>query len=574
MNGVNARPEPPDRRVGDYQLLTMIGEGGMGVVHLAQAPDGRRVALKVLRPHIVGDKEARDRLAREVGSLSRISSPRVAEILDADPHGPIPFVATRYVPGLSLHDHVREEGPITGADLDWFAHCLAEALGSVHGVGVLHRDIKPSNVLMEGRSPVLIDFGLARLAEDPRLTATGWLLGTPGYIAPELLYGDEATTASDVHAWAATVVFAATGRSPYGRGPAMAIMDRVRRGEHDLRDVPTHLTGLLATALAPEPLQRPTLEELRADLGRRVGSSGQPGRSRVHRRAPSVMTTPIAVAHAGRAADVTTPVDAGAVDPEPPTIPTRVQSVPAVVPTPIAEAPPERRPVTAVLPPHDERPALEPYDDRPSPDAPFVIQPTPGLQPRRGWQRVGLIGIAAFFAGLVALAPYLGAAIVLALVAALRLVSVTRERHRRRRQLRGRPRWYDVPTTTLASPAYLVMSLVGTLLLVLWSVAVALATGVFAALLQLPLPAGMTLVGAAFVASQWWGPGAGRVREVCWSMTRPLAGRSSRAWLVLGLGVVGAAALIGTMAASGVQWSPEQSAPWSDGFAAQLARMF
>ena len=91
---------------------------------------------------------------------------------------------------------------------------------------------------MEGRTPILIDFGLARVADDPKLTHTGWLLGTPGYLAPEILYGDDATTASDVHSWAATVAYAATGRPPFGRGPSMAIMDRVRRGEHDLSGIP------------------------------------------------------------------------------------------------------------------------------------------------------------------------------------------------------------------------------------------------------------------------------------------------------------------------------------------------
>ena len=238
----------------------------MGVVHLAQGPDGKRVALKVLRPHIVGDREARERLAREVSSLQRISSPRIAEFLDADPHGPVPFVVTRYVPGLSLYHHVDEEGPIAGADLLHFADALAEALQAVHAVGVLHRDIKPTNVLMEGRSPVLIDFGLARVAEDPRLTQTGWLLGTPGYLAPEILYGDDATVASDVHAWATTVAFAASGRPPYGKGPAMAIMDRVRRGEHNLSGVPAPLQGLLAECLASEPLDRPAVIELRTAI--------------------------------------------------------------------------------------------------------------------------------------------------------------------------------------------------------------------------------------------------------------------------------------------------------------------
>jgi hypothetical protein len=264
-------PDPTTPVVGGYSLLAKIGEGGMGVVHLARRthPDGvlgERVALKVLRPHIVGDPDARSRLAREVASLRRIRSRWVAEIVDADPWGPVPYVATRYVPGLSLHDHVVEEGPIQGADLRWFAAALAEGLASVHAVGVLHRDVKPSNVLMEGRAPILIDFGLARVAEDPRLTQVGWLLGTPGYLAPEILYGQEASTASDVHSWAATVAYAATGRPPFGRGPSEAILDRVRRGEHDLSEVPEPVRGVLESALAVEPERRPTLDQLRAAL--------------------------------------------------------------------------------------------------------------------------------------------------------------------------------------------------------------------------------------------------------------------------------------------------------------------
>ena len=258
------RPQaPPGLTVGGYTLLTRLGEGGMGVVHLARKPGGQRVALKVLRPHIIGDDEARARLAREVSSLSRIRSKWVAEIVDADPWGPIPYVATRYVPGYSLHDQVQEDGPIDGADLIWLARSLAEGVASVHAAGVLHRDVKPSNVLMEGRTPILIDFGLARVADDPRLTHTGWLLGTPGYLPPEILYGEDATAASDVHSWAATVAYAGIGQSPFGSGPAMAIMDRVRRGEHDLTGLPDALRRLVESALDPDPARRPTLERIR-----------------------------------------------------------------------------------------------------------------------------------------------------------------------------------------------------------------------------------------------------------------------------------------------------------------------
>ena len=250
---------PTDVFIGNYRVVAKIGEGGMGVVHLAEAPDGSRVALKVLRPHIIGDDEARERLAREVDSLRRVTSPRIAEVLDADPWGDTPYVATRYVPGLSLHQHVRAEGRLKGDDLRHFAAGLAEAVVAVHQVGVLHRDIKPSNVLLEGRSPVLIDFGLARLAEDPRLTHTGWLLGTPGYLAPEILYGEDATTASDVHAWAATVAFAATGRPPFGTGrstatsttfPAASGRPRVSTSD---RNGPIWRGGKLTTAATLRP---------------------------------------------------------------------------------------------------------------------------------------------------------------------------------------------------------------------------------------------------------------------------------------------------------------------------------
>ncbi len=251
-----------DQKVGSYELLAKIGEGGMGVVHLADGPQGRRVAVKLLRPHVVGDDQGRARMAREVTSLRRVRSPRVAEVYDADPWGDTPYVVTRYVPGPSLHDHVDRHGPIRGDNLVTLARGLAEALVAVHAADVLHRDVKPSNVLIEGRNPVLIDFGLAQLADDSRLTQTGWMLGTPGYLAPEILYGDDPTQKADVHSWAATVVYAATGRGPYGRGPAVAVMDRVRRGEHDLSGVPDSLYWMISRALEPDPRDRPSSSQL------------------------------------------------------------------------------------------------------------------------------------------------------------------------------------------------------------------------------------------------------------------------------------------------------------------------
>jgi len=509
----------------------------MGVVHLAQGPDGKRVALKVLRPHIVGDREARERLAREVSSLQRISSPRIAEILDADPHGPVPFIVTRYVPGLSLYHHVDEEGPIAGADLLHFADALAEALQAVHAVGVLHRDIKPTNVLMEGRSPVLIDFGLARVAEDPRLTQTGWLLGTPGYLAPEILYGDDATVASDVHAWATTVAFAASGRPPYGKGPALAIMDRVRRGEHDLSGVPAPLDRLLRECLAEEPLDRPAVSELRSSIDEL--------RQHAHLARlpePELWTQPLAPRADATPATVQIPI-------------TPVTEERTVQPTPVPPQPVQARPA-------------EPNPVQPRPVKPRPVQPSPSwpLSPRtpsRAQVVLQLLGLGALTGALVAYAPYAGTALVAAVVLLLRTASVSRQRHARRRMVRGRPRWYDVPTTTLSLPGYLLLAFFGALTLIVMAAFCGLGLFSLAYLLGQRVAVGMVMAGLAFAPVLWWGPGSNRVRE----MTRGLVNRMARSefggWLVVAMCALGTAVLLGLLFSGGPNWAPALTAPWS-----------
>ncbi|MCB0907835.1 MAG: protein kinase [Nocardioidaceae bacterium] len=520
---------PPGLTVGGYALLTRIGEGGMGVVHLAQKPGGARVALKVLRPHIVGDDEARARLAREVGSLSRIRSPRVAEILDADPWGPVPFVATRYVPGLSLHDHVVEEGPIGAADLVWFATCLAEALEAVHSCGVLHRDIKPSNVLMEGRTPVLIDFGLARVADDPKLTHTGWLLGTPGYLAPEILHGEDATTASDIHSWAATVAYAGTGRAPFGRGPSMAIMDRVRRGEHQLDGLPEPLRGLVAAALDPVAPRRPRLDQILGHL------RGLPAPVTVARRVEPAdpFTLPIATAATLEAHQVTGPV--GWPDPEaaapflPPVAPTRPETV---VGSTAAPAAPVR------VGPHEPAPFAIPTSAR----APWLVR----------FRRVSLgLALAAVGTAAVVSFPYLGVAALVVAVWLLRSGSLAASAAGQRRQLRGL-KWYDGPQTLLAAPLHLVQSIPGTFLLVLWAGGLGLAGGLLGY-------AGwgtgdrtrvigiLATAGLLFVLALWFGPGGGRVSGPLRRVLDPLADRPVT-WLVALLLLLAAASGIAALA--------------------------
>jgi predicted Ser/Thr protein kinase len=544
--------------VGDYTLLHRLGEGGMGVVHLAQAPDGRRVALKVLRPHVVGDEEARDRLAREVNSLSRVRSPRVAEILDSDPWGPIPFVATRYVPGLSLHDHVPQEGPLSGDDLVHFGRSLAEALQAVHRVGVLHRDIKPSNVLMEGRTPVLIDFGLARVAEDDRITRTGWLLGTPGYLAPEVLHGHEPTTAADVHAWAATVAFAGTGRPPFGRGPWMAVMDRVRRGEHDLTALGPEVRRLVEAALDPEPARRPTLATLVQSLG------GSPTHERIFPAEPPTAPLP---GDDQRTVSFDAPTDVQPQHDRPDD--GRAPDWPAGWASDWATASAPAEPVTRREAPA-MTPASQPY--RTPPPAAPLVQRVPAGERLRRWT-LGLALLLVVAAG-VAAAPYVTAAFLAGAVTLFRWFSVIGSSAAARRHQRG-PKWYDAPLTAASTPVDLVASIPGTFLLLCTAAALVTSAALICfALGVLPgqgLPAqglpGLCLpvLGALLGIVLWCGPGGSRVRGPVRRIGLPLA-RVPWFW-VISLVVLGAVAggLSWNALEAGVSWLPDDGVPWRAG---------
>ncbi len=557
----------PQTLVGDYTLLTKIGEGGMGVVHLARRPDGDRVALKVLRPHIVGDDEARQRLAREVSSLSRIRSRWVAEILDADPWAPVPYVATRYVPGLSLHDHVAQEGVIEGDDLLWFAACLAEGLSSVHAVGVLHRDIKPSNVLMEGRTPIVIDFGLARVADDPKLTHTGWLLGTPGYLAPEILYGDDATTASDVHSWAATVAFAAVGRSPFGRGPSMAIMDRVRRGEHDLSGLRGPLHDVVVAALDPYPSRRPTLDAILAWL--------RPQTTRPSPVLEPVPTAPFAVG--------VTPVDPFAatmalfapshddapgsatgaaqtvVEPFGPGGTRLLQTQPNPGSRPAVYLPPPVAPQWATPTPYPpsnppSNPPSEPFSwDEPAARAPVAER----------LRRLFVVLAGAVLVGSACTAaPWVAVSLLVVAVWLLRSGSLAASRVQERRQLRGR-RWYDGPQLLIHTPWHLVQSIPGTVMLVLWSTGLAAAVGLICFAVSAPLTWSLFGSGVVLSLSLWWGPGGSRVRSPLTRLLDP-ACRSVGAWLVTLALLLGLSAGLGVLVMSNdISWTPATRVPFT-----------
>ncbi|MPZ62078.1 MAG: protein kinase [Propionibacteriales bacterium] len=506
---MTSRPASPFQggRIGRYELMSRIGEGGMGVVYLAHGPQGHAVALKVLRPHVVGDEEGRGRLAREVSSLRRVRSPRVAKVYDADPWGDPPFVVTEYVHGRSLHELVRSEGALGRERLQAVAVGLAEAIAAVHRVGVLHRDVKPSNVLVAEDGPVLIDFGLAKQADDPALTATGWLLGTPGYVAPETLYGDEATPAVDVHGWAATVAFAASGSSPFGEGAAMAILDRARRGEYDLSGVPADLLPVVKECLSPVPLDRPTAAELVSSL---TGLSA---------------SAPAATADGAAAGQAS--------------------------PQPASGTRPLTEPVGAT-PPEEEEPehAREPLPPTPSDSRRLSTAPMRALV-RSAWFALLAIGL-----GLV---PYVALALLLVLTWLMRTADRSTASLINRRAIRGVRRG-DRLLNVLASPWHLLATVPGTLLLVLsTAVAGAVAMGAW---WILGLPDTQRMLGGGIVAAAvWcWGPGSRRARRaagrVVWRVAKP--GASGWSWSGVPAGMVILVILVG---GGSVIWWPGPSVP-------------
>ena len=240
-------------RLGPYRLLDRIGEGGMGVVYLARDPEQRSVAVKILRPAVAGDPNARLRLAREVETMRRVRSPFVAEVLDTDVTSETPYIVTRYVPGRTLDEVVTQEGPLSGTRLIRLAAGLADALAAIHAAGVVHRDLKPGNVMLMNGDPVVIDFGIAQALDSTRLTMTGMFMGTPGYLSPEVIEGQSSTSFSDVHAWGATVAFAATGRPPFGTGSYETIFYRIVNGKPDLTGVAAPMGGTAGGRAAPGP---------------------------------------------------------------------------------------------------------------------------------------------------------------------------------------------------------------------------------------------------------------------------------------------------------------------------------
>jgi len=254
--------------IGPYVLVGRLGSGGMGTVYLGRTPEkGTHVAIKVIRPELAFDEATRARFRDEMENARRVASFCTAKVLDHGTFENRPYMVTEYIAGTALAEHIAENGPLDSGTLHGFALGVAAALAAIHKAGLVHRDLKPANVLLSLSGPRVIDFGIARaLNTSTSHTQTGIVMGSPGWMAPEQLLEEKVTTKADIFAWGCLVAFAGNGRHPFGNGDAMTLGKRMLFAEPDIGNLDPPLDRLVARALAKNPDQRPTAQELLLEL--------------------------------------------------------------------------------------------------------------------------------------------------------------------------------------------------------------------------------------------------------------------------------------------------------------------
>ncbi|MEV6841281.1 serine/threonine-protein kinase [Streptomyces sp. NPDC051133] len=264
--GAGAEAELPEY-AGHYRLESCLGSGGMGVVHLARSTSGLKLAVKVVHAEFARDPEFRGRFRQEVAAARRVSGAFTAPVVDADPEAERPWMATLFIPGPTLSEHVKRNGPMAPAQVRRLMAGLAEALRDIHRVGVVHRDLKPSNVLLAEDGPKVIDFGISRPKDSELRTETGKLIGTPPFMAPEQFRRPrEVGPAADIFALGSVMVHAATGRGPFDSDSPYVVAYQVVHDEPELTGVPQDMEPLVRRCLAKEPEERPTPDELMREL--------------------------------------------------------------------------------------------------------------------------------------------------------------------------------------------------------------------------------------------------------------------------------------------------------------------
>ncbi|MFI5724433.1 serine/threonine-protein kinase [Streptomyces cyaneofuscatus] len=376
MEGIRPLVAGDPERIGPYPLLGRLGAGGMGRVYLARSAGGRTVAVKVVHEEHISNGEFRARFRREIEAARRVGGRYTAPVLDADADADHPWVATGYVPGPSLEQAVREHGPLPAESVHALAEGLLRALRGIHAAGIVHRDLKPSNVLLTVDGPRVIDFGIARALQvsvESLLTSTGMVIGSPGFMAPEQILGEETGTGADVFALGCVLMYAATGQLPFGNGASNqhAVMYRIVESAPDLSQVgDAALRELIGRCLTKKPAERPGVDALLAGAGtpESPGAALRGGAwlppqllARLARQAAVLLDADVP-----RAAEAVPVPGAEAGPVRVPVTETEAEAEPAPEATPEPEVAPE--PAVAPAPAPDSAPAPDPA-------------PTPALEP-------------------------------------------------------------------------------------------------------------------------------------------------------------------------------------------------
>ncbi|GAA2168594.1 MULTISPECIES: serine/threonine-protein kinase [Glycomyces] len=258
----------PDQ-IGPYRVFAELGRGAMGRVLLGAGPDGRPVAVKVVREWLAEEEEFRARFREEVRKSRKVSGQYTAAVVKAGPNDPVPWLASEFLRGPTLGAAIETAGPLPEDAVLRLAAGLASALDSIHDADVIHRDLKPGNVILAVDGPRVIDFGIARAADggSSDLTRTGAVIGTPGFMSPEQALSEPVTAASDVFSLGAVLVMACTGDSPFATSSTLRTLNNVVRAQPDLTGVPARVRALAARCMALDPDDRPTPAELLELIG-------------------------------------------------------------------------------------------------------------------------------------------------------------------------------------------------------------------------------------------------------------------------------------------------------------------
>jgi serine/threonine protein kinase len=250
-------------RVGPYLIECRLGEGGMGLVFKARGPDGRDVALKLVRDELSGNAVFRKRFDREARAAQRVESAHVVSVLDTGEFEGVPYMAQEFISGGTLKARIDRDGPLPLETAVLVCLHVAKGLGALHAEHLVHRDLKPGNILLDERGDAHItDFGLAKDRDASALTKSGMSVGSLDYMAPEQIRGHEVTAVSDVYALGCVVHECLCGEPPFADREGMQVLwahlrDAAPNACATRADIPADVGWAVARALEKEPDRRP-----------------------------------------------------------------------------------------------------------------------------------------------------------------------------------------------------------------------------------------------------------------------------------------------------------------------------